>query len=204
MSNVKRYYPEEVLRLLGETYDKTGSTKQAVAAVYEKHPEYKNKLTLQRSYSALKTWRHIQQKRHMQQKATPASLSDIPTTTLNNNTNNKKKTPWAQVSESKKQTIFNEAAKLLQLHYRWSSICERLSGYYTTELPRPGNFAMLFFRENPSLRPKGKRVYTMTGKRRKNGAGGIALTITKDGNEVLSMPITAEACGRLIAQALGE
>lgn len=187
MSNVKREYPHEALELLTKTYDRNKNTQEAVSAVFEKFPQLKGKLTIQRSYSAMATYRR-------RQKKAGVLVEKLPTCA---------KVPWDATSELAKAAIFKDASVLLDQHIRWSAIRDRLSlAYPQIVLPKPGNLAMLFFRANPSLRPKGKRVYTMTGKRRKNGVGGIALTITKDGNEVLSMPITAEQCGQIITQLL--
>jgi hypothetical protein len=190
MSNVRREYPPEALELLGRTFDQTKNTQEAVSAVLKKFPQRIGKLTCKRSYSAIATWRR-------RQKKTGVLVEKLPTCA---------KVSWDATSELAKAAIFKDAAVLFDQHIRWSAIRDRLMlAYPQIILPKPGNLAMLFFRANPTLRPKGKRTYTLSGKPRKNGKNnGILLSITKDGQEVISMAISAETCGRVIAQILGE
>lgn len=192
MTSKRISYPEDLRRFLAESYSYLNNMREALARTHEKFPEYKDHLTCERAHSVVTKWRN-----RNNPDLAPKKIS-------------MRKLRWSEMSTLEATAVYRQTKKMYEKRMRWSAIAERLAEKHPgIEIPRPGNLSMAFFCKFPEYRSgkskQPRKTYIVNdGAPKDIDKIDISLNIIKNGVKILSMPISAEICGRIITQILGE
>lgn len=180
------HYPVEFKEDLYATFLAEGNMPIVLTKIFEKYPQYKDRLDAHRAYAVCK---RIRKEKKDNKLKTPEFQSG-------------KTIPWKDLPIDQQELIINDATKARSEKppTRWSAIAKDLAAKYPhVEMLMPNNLALVVGKKTGDIpvmkRPYRKRAAMQIGKQ-------FTLQISNEGHFEIKAQINSETAQRIISEVL--